>query len=85
MKYCSGIDTKGRTRARYSAGWAMLALCLGVVSPLQAKSNRPPNFVVIFVDDMGYADAGAFGSRVHRTPSLDRIAKEVATPKALTQ
>ncbi|MBI4166786.1 MAG: sulfatase [Acidobacteria bacterium] len=54
----------------------MLALCLGTAVPLQAKTNRPPNFIVIFVDDMGYADAGAFGSKVHRTPNLDRMAKE---------
>lgn len=35
-----------------------------------------PNFVVIFVDDLGYADIGAFGSTLHRTPHLDRMAEE---------
>ena len=36
----------------------------------------PPNFVVIFADDMGYGDAGCFGSKDIRTPRIDRMAKE---------
>jgi len=35
-----------------------------------------PNFVVIFIDDMGYGDIGPFGSTVNRTPHLDRMARE---------
>ena len=38
--------------------------------------KRPPNFVVIFIDDMGYGDLGCFGSKIHRTPHLDKMAKE---------
>ncbi len=39
-------------------------------------AERPPNFVVIFVDDLGYADLGCFGSPDIRTPRLDTIAGE---------
>ena len=35
-----------------------------------------PNLVVIFIDDMGYADIGPFGSKKQRTPNLDRMASE---------
>jgi len=35
-----------------------------------------PNFIVINIDDMGYADIGPFGSKLNRTPHLDRMAKE---------
>ena len=38
--------------------------------------ERPPNFIVIFCDDLGYADVGAFGSQLHRTPRIDRMAAE---------
>jgi arylsulfatase A-like enzyme/sucrose-6-phosphate hydrolase SacC (GH32 family) len=34
-----------------------------------------PNFVVIFVDDLGYADIQPFGDR-YKTPGLERIARE---------
>ncbi len=35
-----------------------------------------PNFVVIYCDDLGYADIGAFGATKQKTPVLDRMAKE---------
>lgn len=37
---------------------------------------RPPNLVVIFIDDLGYGDIGPFGATKQRTPHLDRMAKE---------
>lgn len=36
----------------------------------------PPNVVVIFIDDMGYADIGPFGAQGYQTPNLDRMASE---------
>jgi len=41
-----------------------------------ATSARPPNVVVIFIDDLGYGDIGPFGAIKQRTPHLDRMAKE---------
>lgn len=35
-----------------------------------------PNVVIIFMDDLGYADIGAFGAKGFKTPHLDRLAKE---------
>ena len=35
-----------------------------------------PNVVIMFMDDMGYADIGAFGAQDYPTPNLDRMAKE---------
>ena len=37
---------------------------------------RSPNIVVIFCDDMGYADVGCFGAKGYQTPHLDRMARE---------
>jgi len=57
----------------------------GVMVPGCAKSlsaaadggkDRPPNFVIIFIDDMGYADVGCFGAEGYETPNLDRMAAE---------
>ena len=33
-----------------------------------------PNFVVIFIDDMGYGDIEPFGSQQNKTPNLTRMA-----------
>lgn len=51
-----------------------LASCSG--GGAAAPASRPPNIVVIFIDDMGYADIGPFGARAYPTPHLDRLARE---------
>jgi arylsulfatase A len=52
-------------------------LVLAVVdAPAAAPAQRPPNVVLIFCDDLGYADIGCFGAKGHRTPHLDRLAKQ---------
>lgn len=53
-------------------------LCLvpGREAAAEAASLRPPNFVVIFVDNFGHGDLGCTGSRLHRTPHVDRLASE---------
>ncbi len=38
--------------------------------------SRPPNFIIIYCDDLGYGDIGCFGSTKHRTPNIDRMAEE---------
>lgn len=56
----------------------LFAVPLFVVSLLLSPANAdtPPNFVLIFIDDMGYGDIGPFGSTLNRTPHLDRMAAE---------
>ncbi|MDP7302978.1 MAG: sulfatase-like hydrolase/transferase, partial [Pirellulaceae bacterium] len=49
-----------------------------LITPLAADANRPPNFVLILVDNLGYGDVGCFGSTKHRTPNIDRLASEGA-------
>lgn len=41
-----------------------------------APAQRPPNFVIIFIDDLGYGDIGPFGATKQKTPNLDRMASE---------
>lgn len=35
-----------------------------------------PNVVIIFIDDLGYADIGPYGATKQKTPHLDRMASE---------
>ena len=40
------------------------------------RDSSKPNFIIIFADDLGYQDLGAFGSPNIKTPNIDRMAKE---------
>ena len=49
-----------------------LTLLFAVASSLaETERNEPLNYVVIFVDDLGYGDIGPFGSKLNRTPHLE--------------
>ncbi len=41
-----------------------------------AVESSKPNIVVIFIDDLGYADIGPFGATKQKTPNLDKMAAE---------
>lgn len=55
-----------------AAGWA----CSDKPQMPPDDLLRPPNFVIIFVDDLGYADVGVYGAKGFTTPHLDRMAAE---------
>ncbi|WP_339875531.1 sulfatase-like hydrolase/transferase [uncultured Algoriphagus sp.] len=38
--------------------------------------NKKPNIVLIFIDDMGWADLSSFGNTDAQTPNIDKIASE---------
>ena len=48
-------------------------LVLGILG-WGCADRKPPNFLVIVADDMGYADAGAYGGEIE-TPNLDALAE----------
>ena len=62
---------------RPGACMATCVLCVLLTSlcPPAAAVDKP-NIVVIFCDDLGYGDLGAFGHPTIRTPHLDRMAAE---------
>jgi len=38
--------------------------------------QQQPNIVLLFIDDMGWKDAGYAGSDFYETPNIDRLAKQ---------
>ena len=53
--------------------WAALLVVL-CSSVAWAQDERPPNIVLILVDDMGWTDVGCFGSSYYETPNIDSLA-----------
>lgn len=72
---------KGLTRRDFirlgAVGGAALALSPGKsIARLASQRKRPPNIVIMFCDDMGYADLSCFGAKDISTPNIDALAKK---------
>jgi arylsulfatase A-like enzyme len=63
-----------QTRFAYFSALALSLFSANLVSGAAELSR--PNFVVIYCDNLGYGDIGCFGSKLHRTPHIDRMARE---------
>src|SRR5579884_3281450 len=55
---------------------AFAAAGLQYPQTLRADSGKPPNFVLLFLDDSGWADFHPFGNPAYRTPNVERLASE---------
>lgn len=59
---------------------SLAALALTVATPAEAQQvtpgTRPPNIVLILMDDLGYGDLGSYGVSDAKTPHIDRLARE---------
>ena len=47
---------------------------LSQIEPVTTNTARPPNILLILVDDLGYADTGVYGSTTIPTPHIDALA-----------
>jgi arylsulfatase A-like enzyme len=61
-----------------NAGCTAFALAFGGCASAADKqpASAKPNFILILVDDLGWADVGCFASTYYETPNIDRLAKE---------
>lgn len=55
---------------------SVLAVSCAFSLNLVSAKSTPPNFVIIFCDDMGYQDLECFGAPKIKTPRIDRMAEE---------
>jgi len=57
----------------------LVVLCVSCLASstagAQRPDGRPPNIVIILIDDLGYGDVGCYGSRVNKTPHIDGLAR----------
>jgi len=45
-----------------------------LILTFSSQAATLPNIVIIFMDDMGYADVGCFGAHGYQTPNIDKLA-----------
>ena len=55
---------------------ASLALPRWVRGAEAVPTDRRPNFIFVFADDLGWGDLRCYGNREIKTPNLDRLAKK---------
>ncbi|EAZ80183.1 sulfatase-like hydrolase/transferase [Algoriphagus machipongonensis] len=55
---------------------SLTLLSLNSFSPPEPKPNKQPNIILIFIDDMGWADFSSFGNTDAQTPNFDQMASE---------
>jgi arylsulfatase A len=70
------VGLAGKLAACWLAPLAFAATFAGAWPARADDAAAPPNIVVIFTDDQGYADVGVFGAKGFTTPNLDRMAAE---------
>lgn len=58
----------------YLLGLLAITACNTDERRQQAGENRP-NIVIIYMDDLGYGDLGAYGATAVKTPNMDRLAE----------
>jgi arylsulfatase A-like enzyme len=74
------VNKRSRGRGRFlralalaaPLAWAFPALCAA------AEHDRPPNFVIILLDDSGWGDFSPFTPTSYQTPNVERLAAEGA-------
>ncbi|XP_037371638.1 N-acetylgalactosamine-6-sulfatase [Talpa occidentalis] len=62
--------------AAEATAWRLLLLVLGAWGLEAAGVPRPPNILLMLMDDMGWGDLGVYGEPSRETPNLDRMAAE---------
>jgi len=83
--YPMRINAFDRARRIALSLLALTAVTLSVPVNAQERPVRLPNVVLIYADDMGYADLSAYGNRMIKTPNIDRLARDgVKFTKAYT-
>ncbi|SHJ81075.1 Arylsulfatase A [Tangfeifania diversioriginum] len=62
--------------AKHKILYIIFLMFLTFLGCSKAKQSEQPNVVIIFIDDMGYADPSCFGNPVVETPNIDALAGE---------
>ena len=63
-----------RRKAAVAAALVCCAASIGLAGPSQPnRASKPPNVLIILIDDQGYGDFSCLGNPVLKTPNLDKL------------
>src|SRR3972149_3817140 len=65
-----------QTRRDFLKAAALSAAGLGLARICRGAVGKPPNFVIIFLDDSGWADFKPFGRPAYPTPNVEQLARD---------
>lgn len=54
----------------------LLLVLFVLATPCFGAPSRPPNVIVVLVDDLGLTDLSCYGSQFYETPNIDQLAKD---------
>ena len=54
----------------------LTTFCTGALFGLHVQAQQPANFIIVFLDDMGYGDLTVTGATGYNTPNIDRLCSE---------
>jgi arylsulfatase A-like enzyme len=69
----AGLETPQVSTPLRPLQWLVFLACLSLSCQTRPEA---PNVVILFIDDLGYADIGSYGASAYATPNLDRMAEE---------
>ncbi len=76
MQCCRWFQVLGRSASIVSCRTTfMIGACILTWQSSSALGQSRPNIVYFLVDDMGWMDCGAYGSKYYETPNIDRFAQ----------
>ena len=55
---------------------ALQLIAILLLTSSTSFAAEKPNLVIIYGDDVGYADVGVYGSKLIPTPNIDKLASE---------
>ena len=70
------MTPRDTTRRRFLSTVGCGTAVLAASGALRAADRATPNIMMVLSDDHTQIDAGCYGSRVARTPNIDRLARE---------
>lgn len=59
---------------KFNLLYQLLFLLLAINNFSNVIAQKKPNIIIIFADDIGYADLGAYGQKLIHTPNIDALA-----------